>query len=99
MSHWCSINLGDAMLATPTINGIEDRFLSAYTEAGCPRDMALFIRHESEGRLHCQVKLFFSPAASSVASEVGAEACETPCAESLGLLIGAEDSWGRLFPV
>ena len=55
MHSWYSKNLGDGILAQEPLRHIEQRFLSAYTDAGTPEDMALFIRHDSEGRLHCEV--------------------------------------------
>ena len=98
MKNWFSKNLGDAMLACEPLGQLEERFLSVYAEAGSPDDMAVFIRHESEGRLHCEVKVYFSPASVVVAREVGAKPCQRPSPDNLGLLAGSGDSWSRLFP-
>ena len=59
--------------------------------------MAIFIRHESEGRLHCKVNAYFSPAAGAVAEAVGARPCSKPAPDGLGLLAGAKESWALLF--
>jgi len=68
---WFSMSLGDAMFADDERSRIEASFRSAFTDAGGPSEMALFIRHESEGRLHCEVKIYFSPAALLVALHLG----------------------------
>jgi hypothetical protein len=95
---WFSLNLGDAMLADEALDQIQARFRSSYAQAGGPSGMALFLRHESEGRLHCEVKLYFSPMAEAVARSVLAKPCRHPAREGLSLLAGSEDAWSALFP-
>jgi len=56
------------------------------------------MRHESEGRLHCEVRVYFSPAAADVAKAVGAIACKKPASNGLSLLAGPDESWSVLFP-
>jgi hypothetical protein len=60
--------------------------------------MAVFTRPESEGRLHCEVIVYFSPAAQQVAMAFGAEPCEKPARDGLGLLAGDSGCWSVLFP-
>ncbi|RJQ74597.1 MAG: hypothetical protein C4519_16465 [Desulfobacteraceae bacterium] len=98
MTVWFSKNLGDAMFASEALGQIEALFVSKCTKAGCPKEMALFIRHESEGRLHCEVKAYFSPAAADVAREIGASPCQKPFPDGLSLAAGAEECWSVLFP-
>jgi hypothetical protein len=98
MSHWFSKGLGDPLLAGESLSRIEERFRAEYESAGGPPDMAVFVRHESEGRLHCEVRAYFSPAAARVASAVAAAPCSRPYPEGLGLLAGAPASWRALFP-
>jgi hypothetical protein len=98
MSGWFSKNLGDAMLASEPLARIEELFLPEYAKAGSPKDMAAFIRHESEGRLHCEVKIYFSPAAAVVAGAIDADPCARPSLDGLSLLAGAKESWLVLFP-
>ncbi len=98
MRVWFSKNYGDGVLAGEPLGHLEELFLSVYAKAGSPREMAAFIRHESEGRLHCEVKVYFSPAAAAVAGEVDAEPCARPSPDGLGLLVGSEDAWLALFP-
>ena len=98
MSFWFTINLGDAMLAEEPLSRIKELFLAEYVQSNSPKEMAVFIRHESEGRLHCEVKVYFSPASALVAKAVDAVACNKPSPADLGLLAGSEDSWSILFP-
>jgi hypothetical protein len=88
MGRWFSKNLGDAMLAWKDQARIETLFKTAYAKAGKPEDMALYIRHESEGRLHCEVIVYLTPASIDVAREINATSCEKPSSHGLGLLLG-----------
>jgi hypothetical protein len=98
MSVWFTKNLGDAMLAEESLEQIKTLFLSAYERAGNANEMALFFRHESEGRLHCEVKIYFPPASALVAEAVDATPCSKPSPDGLGLLAGSEAVWPVLFP-
>ena len=98
MSGWFSKNLGDAMLAPEPLARIEELFASEYARAGSPGHMAVFIRHESEGRLHCELRAYFSPAAAGIARAVDADPCARPSLDGLSLLAGAQESWLGLFP-
>jgi len=98
MRDWFSKNLGDAMLAHESLQQLEELFLAAYVSAGKPGDMAAFMRHESEGRLHCEVKVYLSPNSSAVAREVNAEPCRKPSPDGLSILAGSQESWLSLFP-
>ena len=86
------------MLTSDQQDRIKQLLLSAYADAGNPKEMAAFTRHESEGRLHCEVKIYFSPMSVAVAREVNAEPCEKPSPDGLSMLAGAQDSWRVLFP-
>ena len=97
MSVWFTKNLGDAMLAEESLELIRTLFLSAYERAGNANEMALFFRHESEGRLHCEVKIYFTPASAVVAKAVDATPCNRPSPNGLGLLAGSEAVWSVLF--
>ena len=98
INTWYSVALGDGMWS-PTISAqIEETFLPLFDEAGKPVDMAVFTRSESEGRLHCEVIAYFSPAARGVAETFDAEQCEKPSRAGLGLLAGDPNCWGFFFP-
>jgi hypothetical protein len=88
MSGWFVKNLGDAMLAGEEMERIERSFAAAYARAGHPTGMAVLIRHESDGRLHCELKAYFSPASADFARAVGASPCERPLPWDLGVLAG-----------
>jgi len=98
MSSWFYKNLGDAMMAFEPLGRIENLFRSAYRVTTRQEEAAVFIRHNSGGRLHCEVEVFFSPAATLLAKELDAEPCARPSRNGLGLLIGSDDSWSALFP-
>ena len=97
INSWYSLTLGDGMWA-PTLSAqIEKEFLAAFEKSDKPLDMAVFTRNESEGRLHCEVIAYFSPAAHAVAGAVGAEPCAKPSRNGLGLLAGDPNCWVVLF--
>jgi hypothetical protein len=98
MNSWFTRNLGDAMLAGEELDYIKALFLSEYPESDRADDLAVFVRHESEGRLHCEAKVYFSPASVVVAKAVGATPCKKPSSYGLGLVAGSELSWSRFFP-
>lgn len=98
MDTWYSKALGDGMMAATPSAEIEEVFLRLFDAAGKPLNMAVFTRPESEGRLHCEVIAYFSPAAKDVAKAVDAQPCEKPSRAGLGLLTGDEGSWSVLFP-
>lgn len=97
MSDWYCLHLGDGILAAVPLANIEEQFRLAYARAGLPEDMALFVRQQSEGGLHCDVSLYFSPAAAAVARAAGAEPCGRPLRQGLGLVIGHDACWSLLF--
>jgi hypothetical protein len=98
MDPWYYKNLGDAMLAQESLDRIEAAVRSADRNALDSGQIAVFVRHVSEGRLHCQVEVFFSPASFIIADQFGAAACAGPDVAGLGLLAGSEAAWSRLFP-
>jgi hypothetical protein len=98
MDIWYSTSLGDGIMAATPLEEIEKIFLQMFIAAEKPLNMAVFTCLESEGRLHCEVIAYFSPAAKDVAKVFGAQACEKPAREGLGLLAGDTRSWSILFP-
>lgn len=98
MEIWYSTSLGDGMTSGGVAAEIAEAFARAFAAAGRPSAMAVFTRPESEGRLHCEVIAYFSPASREVANEFDAEPCERPVRAGLNLLAGGENSWSVLFP-
>jgi len=93
MSTWYAKNFGDGMLAWEPLNRLEERFFAEHAQAGGPGDMAVFVRHQSDGRLHCEVVAYFSPAAARLAREFDAVPCAKPSPDNLSLLAGSDESW------
>jgi hypothetical protein len=98
MNVWFKKNLGDAMFAGEHLDHLEARYVSVYGKTNPPENAAVFYRHESEGRLHCEVWVYFSPTSAALARAVHADPCEKPSSESLSLLAGSENCWAVLFP-
>ncbi|MCC7118969.1 MAG: hypothetical protein IT310_10630 [Anaerolineales bacterium] len=94
---WYSLSLGDGMTADEPAEEIRAAFQELYP-ANEAKDIAVFTRNESEGRLHCAVIAYFSPAAEALALLFDAEPCSSPVRSGLGLLAGDSGSWARLFP-
>ena len=97
MGSWYSLSLGDGLTAGLPSSEIEAAFLQSFRAAGSPPEMAIFTRPESEGRLHCEVIAYFSPAAQNVAHAFDAQPCTKPARAGLGLLAGDERAWLLLF--
>jgi hypothetical protein len=98
MNNWYSLSLGDGITSAIPAADIEGIFAERFDASGRPVDMAVFTRPESEGRLHCEVIAYFSPAARDVAEAFDAEPCQRPEPQGLGLLAGDASCWPLLFP-
>ena len=94
MTTWFSKELGDGILAYAPKEAIQQAFFAETR----PMEMAVFTRHELEGRLQCEVVAYFSPAAKALAQQMHAQACEKPSPEDLDLLAGHPGAWAALFP-
>jgi len=95
---WHTLNLGDASLAAARLEQVRERFAAA-SEAGLPDPQrAIFVRHESEGRLHCEAILYFPPPLAELAEEFGARLCAQPTPTGLGLFAGPQSAWWGYFP-
>ena len=89
MERWHYLNLGDAMLAGAELERIKTSFVSEYRDGPGPDKIGLFVRHESEGLLHCEVVVYFPPATARLARRLGAIPCDRPARHDLGLLVGS----------
>jgi hypothetical protein len=98
MDQWYSVSLGDGITAGMPSTEIEAVFGPLFASAGKRPDMAVFTRAESEGRLHCEIIAYFSPAAGQVAEAFDAKPCARPVRAGLGLLAGDDRAWSVLFP-
>ncbi|KAA3613375.1 MAG: hypothetical protein DWQ05_17960 [Calditrichaeota bacterium] len=97
MNNWYVKNLGDANFADESLDRIKALFLEEYEKADRPNDMAVFFRHESEGRLHCEVKVYFSPKANVLAKNFDALPCSKPSFYGLAILAGSKNALSTLF--
>jgi hypothetical protein len=95
---WCALALGDAMTADRRITEIEAAFRGVFVAAGQPPQMAVLKRHDTERSLHCEVTVYFSPAAAALARSFGAQPCARPLRSNLDLLAGDARCWAALFP-
>ena len=98
MKTWYSLSLGDGIIASIPSDEIEQAFRQIFASAEERPDRAVFTRPESEGRLHCEVMAYFSPATSDLAKAFDAQPCRKPVRTGLDLLAGTERSWAVLFP-
>jgi hypothetical protein len=80
------------MMAGAELQRISAALSAARQEPVKPRDWAAFFRHESDGGLHCAVKVYFAPGAAPVAQAFGAVPCRPPTPDGLGLLAGCENA-------
>lgn len=90
VKHWSRLNLGAADLADTALADVCLATRAHWHAAGCPEDLAVFSRHESEGRLHCELIVYFSPAATDLAQQLGAAPCAPPGPHDLAALAGGE---------
>jgi hypothetical protein len=94
MAGWFARNLGDAMLASEALDQIVASYAALYEGVESRQRAAVFIRHESEGRLHCEVIAYFSPDAFRLAEAFDAVPCGRPSPGDLSLYAGPDDCWG-----
>jgi len=85
------------MAAGPS-DEIREAFLALFESIGKPTEMAIFTRNDSEGRLQCEVSVYFSPAAAEIAQAIKARPCDRPLRQGLDLLAGDKSCWSVLFP-
>lgn len=97
---WYAKELGDAAYGADHLleESLQPLFGEIYARDGSPPEMAVFTRLESEGRLHCELVVYFSPAAGEVARKFGAGPCIKPAPAGLTLVAGDERAWSALFP-
>ncbi|MGO2073873.1 hypothetical protein ACT3S9_15240 [Pseudoalteromonas sp. AOP31-A2-14] len=74
---WYTKNLGDAMFADAELTQIKQSALGEHS---------LFVRYVAEYGLHCEVIVYFPPAAQCIAKKHSALACTKPRLTDLTLL-------------
>lgn len=89
---WYRLDLGDALVAAPRQHEIEQHVARARSDSVDPEELALYAMWLSEGRLHCELRLYFTPAAATVARACGAVPCAPPDPGALSRIAGG---WWR----
>ncbi len=92
MSGWYKVNLGDALTAEAELEKIKEAFARLSPHVAQHADAAIFIRHENEGGVHCNVIAYFSPAIETLARTFNAEACIRPVPDGLSLFVGSTEA-------
>jgi hypothetical protein len=97
LSSWFSLPLGDAVSAVVAAAAVEDQARAMFAELGEPPGFAVFRSLDTRASLHCEVTLYFSPAAAPVANRNGARPCARPPRHGLELIVGDARAWAALF--
>lgn len=94
---WYCCNLGDAILAAPALDNIQAQAEAILANDVKADECAVYYRHESEGRLHCELVVYFSPQAARMPIAANLRPCAKPAKQGLSLLFGTASSWAILF--
>lgn len=86
---WYRLELGDGLLSAEALDRLRYDFEAWWDGEERPENASAWVRHESEGRLHCETVVYLSPGASGFAARVHAEACPRPGGSGLGRVAGA----------
>jgi hypothetical protein len=97
VTAWLAKNMGDAMPPWDSLDRIETLHTSLHGVVDGRREISVFIRHESDGRLHCKVMPCFSPDAFLLATALDAVPYSRPSKHDLSLHVDPGDCWQMLF--
>jgi hypothetical protein len=92
-SAWYHLPLGDGTTAATTLDAIETAF--ARLDDCHKTNAAVFKRFDTSHGLHCEVTVYFSPAAAALAEKFSATTCRKPLRAGLELLVGDDTAWSR----
>ncbi len=95
---WYRLVLEDALTAWDEVETLREDCQAAWRAATEPDGMAVFLRHESEGQLHCRAVLYFTPGAAALAQRYAARVCVRPQGAGLSLLAGSPAAERLLSP-
>lgn len=85
MSSWFKKELGDAVMAAPDLETLKSQ-LAESIRAVDDQAPAVFVHYHSPGGLHCEVTVYFSPAAAALATAINAQPCAKPVTAAMSLL-------------
>jgi hypothetical protein len=78
------------MLPIQSLSSIQSRCARFFRETNIElTEHLILVRHESNGRLHCELVVYFSPQCARLARQLGASPCLAPNATGANLLIGS----------
>lgn len=97
MKDWFTLNLGDGMFADEPLENLRKKLLHL-DQFASNKNVAAYFRHESEGSLHCNVKVYLTPNTANIAEMIEAKTCVKPSPEGLSLLAGSSLAWKTFFP-
>ncbi len=86
------------MMAGPMLDSIKGAILDVQADTGHTGHVAAFMRHETRGSLHCEVRVYFPPAAAHAARLLGAVPVNRPERDGLSMLAGPRSAWELWFP-
>ncbi|OZG73178.1 hypothetical protein BTA51_11860 [Hahella sp. CCB-MM4] len=86
MTGWYRKNLGDALLADVALSEIQTKACDMLQQTQSQEEAPVYYRHESEGRLHCELIVYFSPAAEQLARAFEAIPCSPPSLSGMSRL-------------
>ena len=98
MDEWHCLNLGDALLAAEPLHNIKALYEMEFGTDTTNHGAAIFVRHDSDARLHCDVWVYLPPALNAIARTLQAKRCPRPAPSGLNLLAGSRESWSIHFP-
>ena len=90
---WHALALGDALTAQVPLGQIEEAVARHLATVGHPPAAAVYTRQDSEGRLHCEVTAYFTPALAGLGRALGARPTSRPPRAGLTLLVGTEGAF------
>ena len=96
MYSWFKKELGDAVWAAPYLETLKEMFASIYGSSHAAGEAVVLVKYDSASHLHCEVTVYFSPAATTLATAVNAEPCVQPSFTDLSLLVGNKQTWDAL---
>jgi len=87
MTTWFRKELGDAVMAAPALETLKEQHAAMYGNAATDAPQ-VYVRYDASGGLHCEVTVYFSPDAESLAKLFHAEPCAAPSMIGTSLITG-----------
>ncbi|MFE8070967.1 hypothetical protein QQM79_07895 [Marinobacteraceae bacterium S3BR75-40.1] len=88
MDSWFQLHLGDGIMAQVPCQTIREAYARARLEQALPESHVIYIRHDNEGGLQCEVTVYFPPSLEKLARQFHASPCPPPHKVGLEILAG-----------